>query len=487
MSKRSGGLPKAVRAILPGPARTIFLDNLGPVEAADAGAFKAAWAAVYAAGWRPGDDGALVRDAAANPAAIKAKMMKAGHSANCDACKTGDPADCNCPMSKKTADAVEINLCDAIQIDDGARAHITSDGYLVAYPRVARTGIQLYQGDEMGLTGADADKTFKVYRPESEVFSKDSLAAYPHKPVTNGHPPVLVDSANWAKFAVGNIGDEILRDGEFIRVPMILMDQKAINDVKSGRSELSMGYTMELRWDPGTTPTGEAYDAIQTRIRPNHLAVVDAARGGPQLRIGDDTHTQEPKMTTKQIMVDGLKVTLDERDAEIVQRAVDAATKALADAQTQIAALQTQTAKDKTEIAAKDAEIATLKVQLKDAEVTPAKLDSMVKDRQVVVAKAKALSPNVIVDGMTTAQIKKQVVDAKLGTVSKDWTSAQVDASFDSFAASAPANDWQQNPLNRAIGNTTTIHSSQDARDAAYAAMVQRDEQAWKGGSQTKQ
>ena len=33
--------------------------------------------------------------------------------------------------------------------------------------------------------------------------------------------------------------------------------------------------------------SGEEYDAIQTNLHMNHLALVDKARGGDKLRIGD--------------------------------------------------------------------------------------------------------------------------------------------------------------------------------------------------------
>ena len=48
----------------------------------------------------------------------------------------------------------------------------TQDGYLVATSKIARTGIQLYRADEVGLIGSHA---VRVYRAESEVFSKDEI------------------------------------------------------------------------------------------------------------------------------------------------------------------------------------------------------------------------------------------------------------------------------------------------------------------------
>jgi hypothetical protein len=174
-----------------------------------------------------------------------------------------------------------------LELDDGAQIKDTADGYLTALPRVARTGIQLYRGSELGVK----DKgVVRIFRPEDEVFNKDSLASFAGKPFTDNHPPVMVNSKNWKKYSAGDAGDEVLRDGEFIRIPMMLRDAATIGKVKAGKVQLSVGYGCEIDWTPGTTPTGEAYDGRQTGIRVNHIAVVDAARGGKELAIGDGGH-----------------------------------------------------------------------------------------------------------------------------------------------------------------------------------------------------
>src|SRR5690606_4312017 len=113
------------------------------------------------------------------------------------------------------------------------------------------------------------------------------------------------------KYSKGIVGGEIARDGEFIRVPMCIMDKAAIDDVKGGKRELSAGYSCDIDWTAGQTEDGQAYDAIQKNIRINHVAVVDAARGGPALRIGDNNPGKDIAMKT--IMVDGLTVSMEDK------------------------------------------------------------------------------------------------------------------------------------------------------------------------------
>ncbi|MEY9671484.1 hypothetical protein ABIE93_001418 [Bradyrhizobium elkanii] len=183
---------------------------------------------------------------------------------------------------------MKVELKDNYVFDDAANIRITDDGYLIATPRIARTGIQPYLGSEIGLVGDDARKALKIYRPEHEVFKLDAMRSLAHRPITDNHPPVSVTADNWKKYAVGQSGEDVARDGHFIRVPMVLMDQKIIDKVRAGKAELSVGYDVEVYMVPGTTPDGMAYDGYQQNIRANHIAVVDAARGGPELRIGDD-------------------------------------------------------------------------------------------------------------------------------------------------------------------------------------------------------
>jgi cation transport regulator ChaB len=101
-------------------------------------------------------------------------------------------------------DSAEINDAEfdfeqAMELEDAATLQLTKDGYLIATPRIARTGIQIYRGWEVG----DERDEIRVYRPDTEVFHIDSMKALAHKPVTLHHPPTMVDSSNWREYTVG--------------------------------------------------------------------------------------------------------------------------------------------------------------------------------------------------------------------------------------------------------------------------------------------
>jgi uncharacterized protein len=344
-------------------------------------------------------------------------------------------------MNKKKTNAVAFE--ETVMLDATTSLRELGDGYVVCSPRIARTGIQVYQGYEIGRPDL---KEVRVYRPESEVFSKDAIKTLAGKPVTIEHPSEPVTAKTWRSVAVGHVGEEVMRDGEFIRVPLILMDSSAIDEVRKGRSQLSVGYSATLLWQDGVTPEGEAFDVKQTAIRANHVAITHTARGGPKLRMGD--RNSGVKQMSKTIMIDGIPVELEERDGTLIERTISKLKSDLATAQTELATAKTTTQNDvataKTEtanataaIATKDAELATLKQQLADSKLTPQKLDQMVAERTQTMLRAKALvGDSLVVEGKTDADMRRQVVAAKLGEVAKDWTDDQVMASFNTLTVS---------------------------------------------------
>jgi len=380
-----------------------------------------------------------------------------------------------------------MQLFDTVTLDGLRR---TQDGYLVADARVARTGIQLYTGlevDPEDKHGLRDKAVVRVYRPEEEVFAKDAMHSYAYRPVTEDHPSDMVTADNWKEHAVGQTGGEVVRDGEFVRVPLVLMDKNAIAKVEGGKRELSMGYSTELKFQDGVTPQGEQYDAIQTSLRMNHLAVVSAARGGSHLKIGDKSQPKEKDMTLKMVTVDGIPVEVTDQGATVIntlqQRLVDAGKK-FADAET---AHQTKLAdaekahaaaiaeKDKAlaakdaDLAKKDAEIDTLKGKIVDG----AALDKLVGDRADLVATAKAIAKDVKTEGLSDADIRKAAVVAKLGDAAvKDKAQAYIDARFDILAEEAKK-AMNADPFANVVRDGLTAASDTDKGVTdAYTQMI---------------
>jgi hypothetical protein len=359
----------------------------------------------------------------------------------------------------------------ALVLDEGANIHRTADGYLAAFPRIARTGIQVYRGYEMGAP--DKDKV-RIYRPESEVFAPDSLRSYAHKPVTNDHPKEAVTKDNWRKYAVGNMADEIMRDGGFVRIPMMISDGDAIQDVEDGKRELSLGYTMDLDMTPGKTEDGESYDGVMRNIRANHLALVTAARGGKELRVGDSGEGA----IMKKIVVDGNTIEVDDVAAVIVPKHIAMLEKSTADAATALKVAQDKTAADTATIATLTAENATLVKKVADAKLSPQQIEQLVRDRAVVVTQARAVLPTVVTDSRELCDIRRQVVDAAMGAAAKGWNDEQVASSF---AVLTKDVDTRANETQDSLRTALSQPGPRvDARDAAYGEYENKLTNAWK-------
>lgn len=367
-----------------------------------------------------------------------------------------------------------IQLYDQLTLDGLRR---TADGYLTATVKVARTGIQLYTGpqaDPKRTNGLHDKAIVRVYRPESEVFEQDAINSYAYRPITLDHPKEAVTSKNWKSVSIGQTGGGVMRDGQYVVVPIVLMDEAAITAVEAGKRQLSMGYSTVLKVEDGVTPEGEPYDAIQTQLKMNHLAVVDAARGGSALKIGDEQQKDTRVMTTRTIIVDGLPVDVTDKDAAIITRALDAATKAVAAAEKVLVdTVDTHTkaiaAKD-AEIAKRDAQIDELKSKVLDA----AALDARVAARSALITKANKIAPTVKTDGVSDAEIKKAVV-AAAGVALDGKSEAYIDARFDMLTDGITAD-----PVRSVIGNATiNVGDAKAKADDAFKRNVE-DMNAWR-------
>ncbi|WP_313522540.1 DUF2213 domain-containing protein [Shinella sp.] len=354
-----------------------------------------------------------------------------------------------------------MNFTDAVAVSGTRR---TADGYLVAEARSVRTGIQLYAGSEVGKPELPV---VRVYRPADQVFADASLQSFTHAPVTMDHPAEAVTADNWKQLAVGEVSTAAKKDGEWVHLPLILKDASAIQAVETGKRELSAGYTCELVWGDGVAPDGQAYDAQQSNIKINHLAIVDRARAGSKARIGDgavwgaspfeDKSGLAPLTKEKDAMSDTLKtVVLGDKAVQVAVSDVAAietykldAAKKLADAEAAYTAKLADAdkayavaieAKDKdlaakdADLAKKDAEIDALKAKVVDG----AALDALVAARADLVATAKAIAKDVKTDGLSDIDIRKAAVVAKLGDAAiKDKAQAYIDARFDILAEDA--------------------------------------------------
>jgi hypothetical protein len=180
-------------------------------------------------------------------------------------------------------------------------------GFLTAPVVLARTGVQLYSGSEIGVKDK-SNEMIGVNRPASEVFDKKSIASFTNLIVTDDHPsnPVTVD--NVKRLQKGSVSGVFFDEKEQVLKGLLTITDKAtIEKIKDGKVEVSVGYSHDLKEQSGVE-NGVKYDYVQKNIRANHLAIVDAGRCGSACKITID-NGELPLM--KKITLDGIEYEID--------------------------------------------------------------------------------------------------------------------------------------------------------------------------------
>ncbi len=177
-----------------------------------------------------------------------------------------------------------VRRLDSIRLDVKDRTYFTDEGYLVDHPVLTSCGIFEY-------TNPDGSIRRELRLPE-HVFAKESLKTYKGKPIIITHEAGAVNKDNVDREQIGTILSEGYQDGEDVRAEIIIHDTDAMK--ACGLKELSLGYNLDLIEEPGTW-NGQPYDAIQTNISINHLALVANARAGEQARLNIDS-TDGPEL-----------------------------------------------------------------------------------------------------------------------------------------------------------------------------------------------
>lgn len=164
----------------------------------------------------------------------------------------------------------------------------TGEGFLICRNvPIARTGTQQYLASEIGLQGNDV---IDVERPEEEVFSPAAMASFEGKPVTNDHPTELVTPDNFSRYEKGHAQNVRRGSGEFenfLVADLHIHDAELIEAIRSGKRQVSCGYECEYAEEGGKIS--------QTKIRGNHIAIVDEGRAGAKAAIMDSINTTAEK------------------------------------------------------------------------------------------------------------------------------------------------------------------------------------------------
>jgi hypothetical protein len=309
------------------------------------------------------------------------------------------------------------------------------------------------------------------------VFKADSMETFQMVTVTNDHPTKMVDTENALQVVVGTVGENVHRRGDYLAAPLAIFDAAAIEDLKAGKQQVSCGYHADMDETPGKTPDGIPYDAIQTNIRGNHVAIVDIGRAGPDARIRMDAGKLVKPPTARK---DSTNMDLTQALQKIAELTVENLTeKARADKAEADLSLNTTRA-DKAE-----AERDSAQAKLDKAE--KAKLDAVAKRdadineavqlrtvAQVLVPDADEVGPARF-DGKSNKEIKLAVVEAVHGKFDESKSDDYLQCLYDIAVKDAVEGDNAVATAN-AVGSLAKATPKVDAEDKAQADMMARYE-----------
>lgn len=383
---------------------------------------------------------------------------------------------------------------DSVPVDE----HYSTEGYFYDNPILTRTGIFKYKLE-------DGSERRELRRPE-DVFDPASLASYEGKPIIITHDAQAIDKNNARRERVGTILTPGQQDGETVRAKIVIDDPDAVK--ASGLRELSVGYYQDLIMEPGEWE-GEPYDAIQTHIRVNHLALVAVARAGDDARLnmdgqdngGTDPMDDENKKTCT-TMDDDTTVEPDKQTADDGEGAspaassldpagIEAAIKAY------LAATGGATADDENDPAAggdptKPTEDDAKQPPTEDeddasdndsGQLNHDSLDAIVKKKVGQRMELCRLGDKLHLDGMDTLpvmQAKKKVIRTVLPGMRLDGKgNAYINAAFDIAKGKVDGrktvNDQRRQVFNADSANAATHNANaKNDPDAARTRMIQR-------------
>lgn len=190
--------------------------------------------------------------------------------------------------------AATLAALPALGVGMDAREYDGNGWFEIKANPISKAGIFPYSGRQLGLTGPDADRIFNVLRPPEELGDPECVESFKLLPWIDDHVmlgPVAQEMTDRAlpaekKGVQGVIGEEVFfKDGTlYANIKAFSSTLAAL--IQAGKRELSAGYRCIYDMTAGVW-NGLRYDAIQRKIRGNHLALVTEGRMGPDVAVMD--------------------------------------------------------------------------------------------------------------------------------------------------------------------------------------------------------
>lgn len=333
-------------------------------------------------------------------------------------------------------------------------------GFLTAPVKLARIGIQYYLGAELGMKDRLIEQ-IGVFRSPEEVFHPDSIKSFINLVVTDDHPSGFVTIDNVKLLQKGQVSEVMKTDGGLVGV-VTITDKDQIGKANNGKNEVSVGYSNQLKKEKGTFD-GNEYEFVQTHIRANHLAIVDAGRCGPSCKLTVDKKAKETLMF---VTIDGIQYNVE--DAQLKQAIENQQTAHDAEVN-QFKKKLSEEEEEKKKLKADKDKAEAEKDAAEKEKVSDADLNKLIADRAALLTTAKGILGDKMPECTDCPlEIKTAVVDHILPDMELDDKSKEyIDAAFDMALKKVAKADKSLDNLEKDFikdkkGNKVTRESARD-------------------------
>lgn len=219
----------------------------------------------------------------------------------------------------------------------------TDEGFLRCTARVLAERVMPYAREELvGVPDELNDDIVNMFVSKDTMSSSESLRSLEGAGVVIGEHNWL-DPEVVKTYSVGQVAGTPRMDGPYLIADLLITDPKAIEDIMNGDiGEISAAYAADAIFEPGDHD-GNPYNARQTKLRYNHIAVLPSGHGraGADVRIiNQKTKQQEggkvmPDAVKVRVVLKntGAVVDVEENVANAIKNEADAAEKKVVEAE----------------------------------------------------------------------------------------------------------------------------------------------------------
>jgi uncharacterized protein len=175
--------------------------------------------------------------------------------------------------------APDWTAMDSFAFDRQTARIVDQDGHMrIRGSILTRAAVNGYKATEIPgweELNLDRNRIYKLYRdPEALKVGVDTLDG---KPLLLRHQPISADD-HPKDIVVGSVSNPEFRNGDIIG-DLIVWDKDGIEVIEDGsQKDLSCGYRYVPIIKAGTTPDGQKFDGMMTKIQFNHCALVHTGR-----------------------------------------------------------------------------------------------------------------------------------------------------------------------------------------------------------------